>query len=355
MNNILAIDVGYGHVKWVSINSSGETKKGMFPSVAAISTRDRSGESTGMSNLRTVIVNVGEHNYVVGRDAYLETDAHFSRTRLNDYSQTDGYKALMLGAMVISGMREIDQLVIGLPLTTMASYHETLKEQYRGEHLIGAGNAKRKNAVSVQNVTVTSQPAGAILHAASMDESLRKKTSLVIDVGYFTVDYLMCQGLRPYYARSGAVEGGMSSYYDHLGGNVVEQLAKAGFGKKSAIDHFRLENALIEGVPDKDANMKYTLMVGNQSVDISESVMKSKIKLNGYIDRIVTGMGSNSLESVNSIILAGGGGVFLREELMERLGKSHDYIGLSQGQFAIAHGYAALGVASANKRMSAVA
>ncbi len=148
------------------MTDSGETKKGMFPSVAAIRTKDRSGESNGFSNLRTVTVNVGEHNYVVGRDAYLETDAHFSRSRLNDYCQTPGYKALMLGAMVISGVRQIDQLVVGLPMTTTATYHEALRDQYKGEHAIGVANAKRRNMVAVENVTVTSQPAGAILHAA---------------------------------------------------------------------------------------------------------------------------------------------------------------------------------------------
>jgi len=354
MKNVLAIDVGYGHVKWVAITENGETKKGMFPSVAAITTRDRSGESNGMSNLRTVTVNVGEHNYVVGRDAYLETDAHFSRSRLNDYCQTPGYKALMLGAMVISGMREIDQLVIGLPMTTMATYHEALREQYKGEHAIGAANAKRKNMVAVENVTVTSQPAGAILHAATINEALRKKTSLVIDVGYFTVDYLMCQGMRPFYARSGAVEGGMSSYYDHLGGSVIEQLAKAGFAKKSSIDHFRLEKALTEGTRDDNGLMKYTLGVGNQEVDISESVARSKIKLEGYVDRIMTGMGASSLESVSSIVLAGGGGAFLKDELRARFGHAYDFIELSHGQLAIAQGYAALGMAQANKRLTAV-
>lgn len=354
MSNVLAIDVGYGHVKWVAINTDGTTRRGMFPSVAAITSRDRSAESNGMSNLRTVTVNVGEHNYVVGRDAHLETDAHFSRSRLTDYCKTDGYKALMHGAMVISGMREIEQLVIGLPLTTMAQYHEGLKEQYRGEHIIGAANAKRKNAISVENVTVTSQPAGAILHAATIDDSLRKKNSLVVDVGYFTVDYLMCQGMRPYYARSGAVEGGMGSYFDQLGGTVVEQLSKTGYGRKSGIDHFLLEKSLTEGVKDQDGNIKYVLMVGNQTVDITESVERSKVKLEGYIDRIVTGMGSSSLNVVNSVVLAGGGGSFIKDQLSERIGKDYEYVDLSQGQFAIAQGYAALGV-TAGKRMSATA
>ncbi len=355
MQNVLAIDVGYGHVKWVSTNANGEVKKGMFPSVAPITTRDRSAESSGMSNLRTVTVCVGEHNYVVGRDAYMETDAHFSRTRLSDYSQTNGYKALMLGAMAISGLREVHQLVIGLPLSTLSNYHGQLQETYRGEHLIGASTSKRKSLVSVENVTVTSQPAGAIIQAAKTDGSLRRKTNLVIDVGYFTVDYLMCQGLKPFYARSGAIEGGMSSYYDHLGGTVIEQLAKDGFPKKSAIDHFRLEKALTEGIKRDDGSMKYTLMTGNQAIDISDSVLRSKVKLEGYVDRIVTGMGSNSLETVNSIVLAGGGGAFFLEGLKERVGNSHEFVALSQGQFAIAQGYAELGLSSARKREAATA
>jgi plasmid segregation protein ParM len=352
--NVLAIDVGYGHVKWIAVNANGERQKGMFPSVAAITTRDRSVEANGMSNLRTVTVNIGEHNYVVGRDAYLQTDAHFSRTRLNDYSQTNGYKALMLGAMAVSGLREIDQLVIGLPLSTLGSYHGQLQEFYKGEHLIGASSSKRKSAVAVVNVTVTSQPAGAIVHAAKVDVSLRKKTNLVIDVGYFTVDYLMCQGLKPFYERCGAIEGGMSSYYDHLGGAVTEQLAKAGFAK-TPIDHFRLEKALIDGVQNEDGSMKYTLPVRSQTLDISTSVARAKIQLEGYVDRIVTGMGSNSLETVNSIVLAGGGGAFLLDGLKKRIGNGHEFVQLAQSQFAIAQGYAELGIAAAKRTVSATA
>lgn len=354
MSNVLAIDVGYGHVKWVAIGPSGETKRGIFPSVAPITTRERTVETSGLAGHRTVTVNVGEHNYVVGRDAYLEADAHFSRPRLSDYSQTDGYRALMLGAMVFSGMREIDQLVVGLPLTTLTTYHAQLQEQYTGEHTIGASYAKRKVDVNVGNVTVTSQPAGAMLHAAAIDPSLRKKTNLVIDMGYFTMDFLMCDGLRPYYARSGAIQGGMSGYYDHLGGMVVDQLAKAGVGKKSGVDHFRLEKALTEVDLSDAAYPIYQLMTGNQSVDITESVTKAKTKLNDYLDRMITGLAADSLEVVNSIVLAGGGGGFIGGAIKTRLGNTHQFVELSNGQFAIAQGYAALGIAAA-KRMSVAA
>ncbi len=147
----------------------------------------------------------------------------------------------------------------------------------------------------------------------------------------------------------------MSSYYDDLGGAVVEQMAKDGFGKKTVVNHFLLEKALTEGVRLEDGRMQYTLMVGNRTLDISSSVVKSKIKIAGYLDRIVTGMGSSSFDMINSIILAGGGGAFLKQELLERLGNNHELIELNQGQFAIAQGYAALGVVSASKRLGVVA
>ena len=86
MAEIVAIDVGYGHTKMVSIHSGGEVKRQMFPSVAPITTRERTAEATGMSGLRTVTVSVGTKNYVIGRDAYLETHANYSRSRLSEYS-----------------------------------------------------------------------------------------------------------------------------------------------------------------------------------------------------------------------------------------------------------------------------
>ena len=52
MSNVLAIDVGCGRVKWVSTNAEYEIKKGMRPSAAAITARDRTLDVVGMSNLR---------------------------------------------------------------------------------------------------------------------------------------------------------------------------------------------------------------------------------------------------------------------------------------------------------------
>ncbi len=345
MSIIVAQDIGYGHTKWVT-NIQGEIKRGMFPSVAPITTRERSPEVNGMSDLRTVTGCVGDNNYVVGRDAYLEADSNYARPRLGDYSTSDRYQALMLGSLALYGERDIDHLVIGLPLTTLATYHATIQKRYLGEHLIGASYAKRKTTVNVRNVIVSSQPAGAMIQAVSLNPQLRKSTNMVIDTGYFTMDFLMCEGLRPFYARSGAIQGGMSAYYDHLALLVGNKLAEAGMPTHRVVDHFRLEEALCEA---EEVNPVYSLRIGSKAVDITDCVIKARSKLNEYLDRMVTILGDSSLGRISTMVLAGGGAHLMLPAVRERLGDMHDYVTLSNSQFAIANGYAQLGVAAAKR------
>ena len=352
MANILGIDVGYGHTKWVAMLDGGEVKRGMFPSVAPITTRERTVESNGMSGLRTVTVKVGNHNYVVGRDAYHETDAYYARSLLADYSKSDGYHALMLGALSISGLREIDQLIIGLPLTTLSAYHAELSEKYLGEHLIGASYAKRKVEVNVRNVNVTSQPAGAMLHAVSMNPELRKSKNLVIDIGYFTMDFLMCEGLRPFYKRSGAINGGMSAFYDHLSALVSDKIKSEGLPSHGAVDHFRLEEALAATEPG-DAK-PFAVQIGKRTLDISDCVSLARPKLNEYLGRMISTLGVESLGSISKVVIAGGGARMLLPAVQEQLGDSLEVVNLSNSQFAIANGYANLGAANAKRAAQAV-
>lgn len=355
MGNIVAVDVGYGHTKWVAIQDNGEVKRGMFPSVAPITTRERTVEANGMSGLRTVTVKVGTNNYVVGRDAYHETDAYFSRTLLENYSQTDGYHALMLGALSLSGIRNIDQLVIGLPLSTLATYHSLLQEKYLGEHSIGASYAKRKVEVTVRNVNVTSQPAGAMLHAVSINPALRKSKNLVIDMGYFTMDFLMCEGLRPYYKRSGAVQGGMSAFYDHLSALVADKIKTEGLPSNGDVDHFRFEEALGRVDLAGGNDPIYTLPIGKRTLDISDCVTLARPKLNEYLERMITTLGAKSLDLFSKVVLAGGGATLMSPAIEEKLGDVLEIVTLGNSQFSIANGYAQLGVAAAKRSPVVVA
>ena len=349
MANVLGIDVGYGHTKWVATSSDGgDTKKGIFPSVAPVTLKERTAEAAGMSGLRTVTVRVGDQNYVVGRDAYHETEAYFARSLLPDYSKTDGYHALMLGALSLSGLREIDQLVIGLPLTTLATHHAALSEKYLGEHAIGASYARRKVDVLVRHVNVTSQPAGAMLHAVAVKPELRKSKNLVIDIGYFTMDFLMCEGLRPFYKRSGAIHGGMSAFYDRLSSVVADKFKTDGIPNHGSIDHFRLEEALAQSQSD-GMGSRFSIQAGKREVDITDCVAIARPKLTEHLDRMVSTLGSESLGVISTIVLAGGGAKVMLPSVQAMLGDSFEITTLPNSQFAIASGYAQLGQASVRR------
>lgn len=349
MEQIVGIDIGYGHTKWVAIGDDGEIRKGMFPSVAPISTRERSAEANGISSLRNVYVGIEGKNYAVGKDAHMETDTNYSRNRLEEYSQSEGYRALMLGSLHFTGMRDIAQLVIGLPLSTLAAYHQQLNTQYLGEHSIGSINAKRRTEVFVHNVNVTSQPAAAMFNAVATYPALRKSTNLVIDLGYFTMDFLMCEGLRPYYPRSGAIQGGMSGYYDYLGSLVADKLAKHSLPAHDGVNHFRLEKVLTNPSPGGTGGLSFTLEVGNKSLDITDCVESASTKLEEYLDRMLTILGKGSLGSIKSVVFAGGGATLLRPLVARKFGSVHDYVELSDAQFAIATGYAQMGAAAAKR------
>ncbi len=343
MRNALGIDIGYGHTKWVSMSEGGEIKRGSFLSVAPLTTKERGTDLIGMSSLKAVTVAVDGNNYVVGKDAHLEADSNYSRSRLANYSQTPGYHALMLGAMSISGLREIDQLVIGLPLSTAGAYGAALIQKYRCEHLIGSTHAKRKIEVNVKNVTVNSQPAGAMVYAVSLKPELRKSTNLVIDIGYFTMDFLICEGMKPSYSRSGAIQGGMSSYYDHLEGLVLEKLVAAGLPSANGVDHYRLEQTISNPVESGDGTLVYSLQVGNKVLDVSDCVRRAQSKLVEYIDRMTTAVGGKTFGSINNVILAGGGTQLLKPIVEKMMGDTHDYFPIEDAQFAVANGYVQFG------------
>lgn len=342
MKTVLGIDVGYGFTKWVSIDQAGETKRGAFRSIAPITTTHKERSDCGMSALSVITIGIGQNNYVVGKDAYLETLANYERTRLTHYSQTDGYRALTLGAISLSGVRQIDQLVIGLPISTLATYNTQMTKQYAGEHLIGALGAKRKASAMVSNVTVISQPAGAMLDAVNQNPALRKTTNLVIDMGYYTMDFLICNGLKPFYPRSGAVEGGMSGYYDHLAELVQQKSAGTGMAAVNKIDHFRLENAISAPQLMSDGSTTYQFQVGNKVVDITECVELAQSRLVEYLERMFTTLGGTTFGTINSVILAGGGARLLLPVIEKLIGDNHEYLVLKDAQYAIANGYAHL-------------
>jgi len=196
-----AIDIGYGSTKFTVTDglSGQDIECRMFPSVAPVATKDSIDKYLDRKD--SVIVEVDGDHYEVGPDVMLAMPSNAARSLDLDFVRRASYLALARGAMHYMGVRRIDHLVVGLPVSSMKALADEVQAKFSGEHKLPNGT------VTVDQVEVTPQPVGALLDYASRHQMLRQvelSTQLLIDPGYFTLDFLVTQGRKMAAVRSGA-------------------------------------------------------------------------------------------------------------------------------------------------------
>ena len=220
---VAAIDLGYGNVKFTKGRNGQVIECDHFPSVAPISSGIDIG-SEALSKKDVARVEVGGVEYIVGRDAMLSLKGSSGRVLSTDYPERDVYLALAHGALAYMGQSKIDMLVTGLPVNYYRQYREKLNERLTGLHKFPDGRE-----VEIDRAWVIPQPVGGFLNYAMQSGvygSLRESNCLVIDIGFFTVDWLVCRGLKVIDERSGSVPGGMSKLLESLASIVGNELGE---------------------------------------------------------------------------------------------------------------------------------
>ncbi len=216
----------------------------------------------------------------------------------HDYPSTKQYRALALAAIDAPGVTEIDSLVTGLPVV---HYQDEAKRAYletllSGQHVIRPGRV-----VNVKKVTVIPQPAGTFMDMASRpahEGLLNNATVLVVDPGYFSVDWVIVR------------EGVLSR---HLSGSSMNAVS-------TILEH--VDNGLRndkKGHPGVDA-LERSLRHGGRTIHM----YGAPVDLSPYLDRAAAELAKPVLTAINSmlrhhhstidvIIMTGGGsGMFLR-------------------------------------------
>jgi len=215
---IVAIDVGYGNTK-VCWQRNGEARK-QFIFTSQVQTINEPVETIpGMAAPDRVQVNLHDKYFLVGPDV-----AGYGSTQLNsDYANSDGYKALVIGALhyvmktEAIPLHEIDCLVLGLPVSEYKDKKRVLENRFTGRFSVptirGLSHLGESISVHIKKVAVIPQPIGSLYHFVikSDDPTNLSKKNLVIDPGYLTVDWLLSEGLKPKLEHSGAFNGGVSA------------------------------------------------------------------------------------------------------------------------------------------------
>ncbi|MFM0092933.1 PRTRC system protein D [Paraburkholderia sediminicola] len=287
--SVFAVDVGYGNTKYAYRATSGTIAADMFPSLAPLSaSRSLSGYGDSvLASRKVATIVIDEIEYEVGPDVALTAAyGNTGRALSNDFVLSDNYAALLAGAMHFAGVTHIERLVLGLPVHNMQKYSDALKQRFTGDLEFGVAR------VRVDKVVVIPQPLGSLVSASSnrQKEFGRDSAHLVIDVGYFTTDWVYANGFTMDDKRSGGMPGGASQIYQRIAGLLARDQ------DEQVDDLERIDKALRERKP---------FFYYGSDIDLDPYLEKSQPLIAGVVKEMQNNVGQ--LTNVRSIILSGGG------------------------------------------------
>lgn len=306
MKNVVTVDVGYGTCTLVAPKkgSNGYLIKTFASTPAQMKTSVDL--SDGVTDERDLVsLNVDGSWYEVGPDVQSSLSGRSMRIlNTEGFVTSSRYKALMLGSLLMSGISEIDVLVLGLPVSVVQRKDELIKMAV-GEHDLGHG---RK--INVKNVYVFEQPLGALLsyiRARSITENadvyrqLQNETILTLDPGYLTFDFLVSKGLKIDRQLSDDVECGMSKVLSAVEVSLREQLTQTDLGAVKAISTESLDQGFVTGKIKLFGREMLFPISNSPKYDVTDAV---RAVTNEAVQAVVNVVGDG--QRIDRIIVSGG-------------------------------------------------
>jgi plasmid segregation protein ParM len=285
---VFAIDVGYGNTK-SAFRMGSDVATQMFPSLAPIAvTNAISSFGQGvLSSRKIAAIDVDGTQYEVGPGVDVSSAyGNAGRTLSEDYCTTPNYAALLGGALHFAGVTEVDRLILGLPVHTINKYSGFLRDRFTGTLNFGHGEVK------VEGVKVVPQPLGSLVSFSNYggERFDRENAHLVIDVGYFTTDWVVANGFTMIERRSGGAPGGASQIYQRIAELIANDHGDATDGIERIDKCLREKKALLFYGKD---------IVLTPYLDQSQAVIMSTVKeMQNKVGRTA---------DLRSIVLTGGG------------------------------------------------
>lgn len=307
---VCGVDVGYANVKYSHArNGQATVPVGLFPAFAPRSNAAAIRNDPNKQKRDVCFVQINGVEYVVGPDA--DTNAAGSQPRpiSKSYCRSPEYMALLAGGLYMAARAEgdaaeyvIQELVLGLPLTTFGEFREELQQATLGEHVIvGMDGAARR--VTVQTVHVVLQPFGAMINHAARSNVKGRSSTLVIDAGGGTLDWYVAVNGQTNWGRSGAFPKAMLAcayaVADRMGPGVRDNLEMVR----------RIDEAIRNNDETFDTNQ------GPRALAEDEGVIKAV--LSEGVEAMLASV--DSLLDFTKVLVTGGGAYVYYRYLTERV------------------------------------
>ena len=314
------VDVGFFATKYTTGRTTGAPSNaasigtGIFPSIPA------KGETltqyAGTGTLNGVSINVEGQTFFVGASApEMVGPEGMIRRGSEDYCKTPGYQALFLGALWhiaryhnVQKTLVLENLVVGLPLSTLKTHKEYLKDACTGIHQVPCHSRPGETiTVDVKNVHVTPQPQGSVVNYMNSQSGSKIKEDhvvLVLDMGGGTFDWYACNGnLRPLYKLCGATNTGTLSCTTEICRSIRPSLASS--------------TIAIERVDKAIRTKADSFEIGGQTYSMADYWPMVVSHVQSSFDEMRAAVGELFLV-VDHIILSGGGAHILQMALEEK-------------------------------------
>ena len=303
MGYVVGLDIGYSNLKIAFGTSDGEMTTVIRPAGAA--PKEHFGSRfDGKKQDDFLHVNVDGQEFVAG----VSTDRAemWERSLHADYAKTDSYKALFHAGLLLTGQKEIDLLVTGLPVSQFQdeALREDLRKRFTGEHKITA-----KRTVNVKDVMVVAQPIGGLLDYVNQvddgpeeDRITDEHRILVVDPGFYSLDWVLVSNGQLQRQSSGTSLKASSVLLEQAGILIAED-----HGAKPSVE--TLENALRTG--------KQSILLMGERVELAPYLTKASESLATVTSTSIQKALRVESMSPDIVVLVGGGSKFFHKTIQD--------------------------------------
>ena len=284
------IDVGYSAVKICFGDAEASPQTRVLPAGAGRVEDLPAKIGGGSADDGVMVVTVEGEKWAAGVDhARLETTV---RQLHPDYPSTAAYRALFHAALILGERKEVDHLVTGLPTSQALDrgFANRLRERLLGEHQVS-----ERRTIKVHKVTVLPQPAGAYCDLVGSFEDtdlLAEARIMVIDPGFFSVDWVALENGEIRKASSGTSRRAMSVLIETVNGLIREEQ-----GGGPGVD--RIEQAIRNGTG--------SVPVYGDKVDLAPFIAKAAERVATDALTEMKQMMRQNERAVDIVLIAGGG------------------------------------------------
>lgn len=332
MNMVVrAVDVGYGHVKFTEgYDELGAIVAESFPSQSVISPKSQH-QSMVWQQRDTFHIPIGDRLHEVGRGIRFAMSGNQETEVLDrDFCLSDAYRSRLLGALSYMAPRlpkdRIDFLVLGLPLTTYLMHSKALSKLYTGTLQIA-----NNKTITVGECVVIEQPVGSYLTYLDQEQIGidQAPVALVVDPGYNTVDWYVCEGFMPNMAVSDAIERGMSAHIRAIAKSLAQSL-----------DTSVPESELVRVVDKAFTQKSDTVQLFGRPVPLTPHLEAGKHVLDEAAQTIRNRVGSGS--GIDVILMTGGGALMYQDAIRAKF-PNNKIVLLNDPHLANVRGFQAFG------------